>query len=984
MFGLLFLLVGLEVSYGQASEYNFRRKITIDNAMVSGGSNLTDFPYAVDLTDNQLRTTANGGDVQNANGYDIIFTAADGTTILDHELEYYNGSSGQYVAWVRIPTLYHSVDTEIYIYYGNAAISVDPSTTDTWISDYIAVWHLAEDAAGTTTNNLYRDATGNGNHGHDRISATGKTGRFGPGQEFGGLNSNDYIDLTVMNPRTYNQFTFSLWYRSSINLVQDDQYIFDHYDGSSWFHVGITDDGTEDDHMRVYFEVNGSGGRYYYGNIDVVDQTWHNIVFVRNATHVLLYVDGVLDISIVDSDPGEAFTINGTGAYMGDSPGDNEEIDGFIDEVRFMSTPQSADWLATEQNNQLDPTTYSIVDPVEVVDPPGGVAADLSLWLKSVAGTSSTTDGAAISSWSDQSGQGNGLSQGNGTFQPRFRNNATNNINYHPVLDFDGTDDGMSDASGFLGTDAYTDVNVYYVLVTDVVTTSFVLHENCSPNRFSTHVPWSDGTYYWDAGDFAGNYRLSGTWGGTTGDPHLWSNLFSTTSGQTIAGQSQAIIRDGESVAVDNTAGTVTGTGQSLYVGSNGGTTNYFDGKIAEVAIYTDALSSADHNKIQSYLAMKYGLTLSNSGGGTAGDYTASDGTTVWDADLNAGYHQHVVVIGRDDDSDLYQRQSHTPDDSLRVYLNTLTTDNASNTGTITNDVSFLAIGHNGERLYGRKAEKPASVYSRLAREWKITNTNFTDTYSIEFEWEEIGAVNTADLRLLVDADGDFSSGATAYSTADGLTFTLGSIIVGGINTSHVPLNSTSYVTIASLDSGTPLPVELIGFEASATEEGDVALRWSTASEQDNDFFTIQRSLDAQQWENVVIVPGAGNSEERIDYEALDDNPVPGNSYYRLKQTDFDGSFDFSSVVKVTVGETSSGSFSLYPNPAHDRLTLSGSLSDVRELKVFDALGDDVTHLVKTSVGQSTGLFTLDVSLLNTGVFFLSTEAGVYVRFLKN
>ena len=75
------------------------------------------------------------------------------------------------------------------------------------------------------------------------------------GQEFDG--NNDYIDVSVMDPHTYDELTFSAWYKSANNGVADDEYIFAHYDASSWFLIGPTDDGSYDDYIRYYIEVNG-------------------------------------------------------------------------------------------------------------------------------------------------------------------------------------------------------------------------------------------------------------------------------------------------------------------------------------------------------------------------------------------------------------------------------------------------------------------------------------------------------------------------------------------------------------------------------------------------------------------------------------------------------------------------------------------------------------------------------------------------------
>lgn len=98
------------------------------------------------------------------------------------------------------------------------------------------------------------------------------------------------------------------------------------------------------------------------------------------------------------------------------------------------------------------------------------------------------------------------------------------------------------------------------------------------------------------------------------------------------------------------------------------------------------------------------------------------------------------------------------------------------------------------------------------------------------------------------------------------------------------------------------LPVELVSFDAQ-NEGPAVRLTWTTATEQNNDFFTLERSSDGLYFEPFATVNGAGNSSFTIDYNHLDEDPLSGLSYYRLKQTDFDGKFSYSDIVPVFRGE---------------------------------------------------------------------------------
>ncbi len=111
------------------------------------------------------------------------------------------------------------------------------------------------------------------------------------------------------------------------------------------------------------------------------------------------------------------------------------------------------------------------------------------------------------------------------------------------------------------------------------------------------------------------------------------------------------------------------------------------------------------------------------------------------------------------------------------------------------------------------------------------------------------------------------------------------------------------------------LPIELLDFNA-IKNSNVIDINWATAAEINNDFFTIEKSSNGLEFETVTIVKGAGNSSNKIEYYTVDDNPYKGISYYRLKQTDYDGKFTFSKLVAVDFTETSNNlSFDIFPNP---------------------------------------------------------------------
>jgi len=115
---------------------------------------------------------------------------------------------------------------------------------------------------------------------------------------------------------------------------------------------------------------------------------------------------------------------------------------------------------------------------------------------------------------------------------------------------------------------------------------------------------------------------------------------------------------------------------------------------------------------------------------------------------------------------------------------------------------------------------------------------------------------------------------------------------------------------------GAPLPVDLVFFDANVIEE-TVHLSWVTASEINNDYFTLEKSIDAKNWEVVTYSQGAGNSNQMINYLEVDYNPHKGISYYRLRQVDYDGTSTTSDMVSVfNPGTALDDELSIYPNPS--------------------------------------------------------------------
>ncbi|MGV3587697.1 MAG: T9SS type A sorting domain-containing protein [Adhaeribacter sp.] len=173
----------------------------------------------------------------------------------------------------------------------------------------------------------------------------------------------------------------------------------------------------------------------------------------------------------------------------------------------------------------------------------------------------------------------------------------------------------------------------------------------------------------------------------------------------------------------------------------------------------------------------------------------------------------------------------------------------------------------------------------------------------------------------------------------------------------------------------TTLPVELVNFKAARTK-GEVELKWQTAMEKNNDFFTVEMSLDGKRFSEVAKVKGVGNTNQIQSYSYLHRNAPSQTTYYRLKQTDFDGTFTYSKVISVN-NNAPLTSLVVYPNPGTGPFTLQGA-TNVTEALIFDATGRMVKKL---SVLDKE--INFDLSGEQAGIYFLRLTGPAETQTLR-
>jgi type IX secretion system substrate protein len=198
-----------------------------------------------------------------------------------------------------------------------------------------------------------------------------------------------------------------------------------------------------------------------------------------------------------------------------------------------------------------------------------------------------------------------------------------------------------------------------------------------------------------------------------------------------------------------------------------------------------------------------------------------------------------------------------------------------------------------------------------------------------------------------------------------------GSIEVTGV-TSFSPFTFGSLSNLVNA-----LPIELINFEATKNVSS-IILSWATASELNNDYFSLEKSEDADNWQEIAKVDGQGNSLARVDYSFIDENPFKGNQYYRLKQIDFNGDFSYSKTILVNHPGSNKISFNLYPNPVEQNILYikSPTRAEIEQVYLMDLNGRtiQIEH-------QALTLGDYQISLKNlSGVYIvvISTKNGQY------
>ncbi|PIS07475.1 hypothetical protein COT78_03310 [Candidatus Berkelbacteria bacterium CG10_big_fil_rev_8_21_14_0_10_43_13] len=327
-----------------ASWYNAswsnRRAVIIDHTKVP--SDQTGFPLEISMT---------GLSGINANGTDIRFTSSDGTTELPREIEKYD--SGNLIAWVKTD-LSSSVDTTLYMYYGNAA-ATEPAADSTygknnvWDSNYKGVWHLADPTNPT-------DSTSNGHSGtNNGTSAT--TGKIGGGGSFDGSS---FINAGTIN-LSGSSITMQAWvnassFQSSWPYISS---IMGAESGSDIALLRLGDTGLSNNLAQISLHL--AGNTNAINGMDT--STWYLVTATADGTNIKIYLN-----SNQENSSGQSSSVVSNASFNIGSNSDSGDryFSGIMDELTVATTARSADWITTQYNNQSSPSTFFIAGGEQV------------------------------------------------------------------------------------------------------------------------------------------------------------------------------------------------------------------------------------------------------------------------------------------------------------------------------------------------------------------------------------------------------------------------------------------------------------------------------------------------------------------------------------------------------------------------------------------------------------------------------------------
>jgi hypothetical protein len=595
-----------------------------------------------------------------------------------------------------------------------------------------------------------------------------------------------------------------------------------------------------------------------------------------------------------------------------------------------------------------------------------GNATSNVLWLKADGSVSTTTGGDPVEAWYDDSGNGNSVFQTTLNLQPLFQDNI---INGFPAIQFDNNN---ATNDKLVGADYANLDNTNGLTIFSVVRPQFV--DNNARSIIAKRVNVGvDQSYMFF---FFSNQRLYLDLDGNnnrfnTPLPAFASNtnyIVNFLYNGTLPAAQRSSIYSGQTLLVTSTesSATIPDYDSPLVIGSTHVTDpRPFGGYIAEIIQYRVALNQTERIVVDNYLSSKYNITLSTN------DFYAGD------TPINGDFDRQVAGIGQLSATDNHVEFAPSVTGGLGIQYSAGF-----------DDGDYIFTGHNLAVNSGNTLDVNVTAGGPVQLRWNriwyidVTNSESAVSANLTFDISDGGMGNwvvpgaQSDYKLLYRAvnSGSWTIVASASGVSgDQISFTY-------------DFNSNAddgYYTIGTLRAfNSPLPVTLIDFSGEEIDEY-VQLRWSTASEINNDYFELEHSTDGLIFSKFANVPGAGNSVEQNNYQTIHENPAVGTNFYRLSQVDFDGSKKMEGVV--TIHKSSTSTIKIFPNPALNELTIDNIPEETASINCYDAEGK-----LMFSINKFDKIVTkLNIEHLSQGKYvlqFYSTNGTVVAntKFIKS
>jgi len=603
---------------------------------------------------------------------------------------------------------------------------------------------------------------------------------------------------------------------------------------------------------------------------------------------------------------------------------------------------------------------------------PGGVASNLVLWIKADNGASPSSGG-TLTGWTDMTG--NNLfsltSTGTGLTAPVV---VLNGLNFNPVVRFTGS-----------GTNGYRLLG----------NTSITMSEVSAVGSWTGPVTNERGTFFAPINNSGGGVSARYFFRSASG-AQLYTGLGTDVAGTfagyesanppastvpvvlTASGTGNVLNMNGLDARTGNIRGGYLATTMTdiPQIADRSSSDSKMNGDIAEIVVYSAGNSTTLRNKVESYLALKYGITLGTAT--TPVSYTSSAGTVFWTG--LAAYQHNIFGIGTDNGSGLVQTSSNSVNSGSGNGTGQSGMGNlVLKTSSALANGQFLMVGTDSAALTEETitaAIGPAVAIGskRLVRTWKAQTTGAVPSVNLSFDMTGLtlsGASVATNYYLLIDNDGDgnFTTGTQNYVPASGISgslisFSGTSALANGVVFTLMTIPTTTFV----------LADWWQGFTASAAGSS-VTLHWNMADDLPIDYFNVYHSTDGTtfipiaQLPLTTVMPPAGMSY-------VVSEPGEGTYFYRLRAVLKGGAENYSMIRSVRI--SASQELKILSNPVVGgelRLQFHASARESVIVSLFSASGSrQLTQIWSVAPGEN--LLTMDIHRLVEGHYFLRLDGG--------